>query len=98
MEIIFKVATFLFGAVGATKIYYELTNKGKGQLRDEYRFSKEFLQEVADNPAMHPFLKEKGYQALAGDHRLSAAEVEYLLSLQKPDQVNRPDFRGGWLV
>lgn len=30
---------------------------------------------------MHPFLRQKGYQALAGDNRLTAQVVEYLLTL-----------------
>jgi hypothetical protein len=29
---------------------------------------------------MHPFLREKGLQALAGDSKLSTAEVEYVLN------------------
>lgn len=58
-------------------------------MRDEYSFAKTFFEEVSSNPALHPFLREKGYQAIAGDRQLSADEIEYLLSLEKPDRALR---------
>ncbi len=58
-------------------------------LRDEYKFAKEFMEALHAPDSMHPFLREKGFQAIAGDNQLSADEVEYLLSLQKPDQALR---------
>lgn len=88
-DVIFRCATVLFGAVGAAKIISDLVIGGRGRLREEYKFAKEFIDGLQKDPSMHPFLKEKGYQAIAGDRRLSAAEIEYLLSLKNPDRAIR---------
>ncbi|NML13428.1 hypothetical protein [Azohydromonas caseinilytica] len=45
------------------------------------------MTDLHANPRMHPFLKQKGYQAIAGDTRLSATEIEYLLTLQNSSQA-----------
>ncbi|CDY78893.1 hypothetical protein BGLT_01624 [Caballeronia glathei] len=58
-------------------------------MREEYRFAKEFLLDQEKIPAMHPFMREKGYQAIAGDARLSADEIEYLLSLRGASRALR---------
>jgi len=81
-ELLYKLATFLLGAVATWRVVVELIRGRHGSLRDEYKFAKEFLQELKANPDMHPFLKQKGFQAIAGDPRLSTLEIEYLLSLQ----------------
>lgn len=89
IDTILKSAAALTGVVGAAKIIYELSIGGRGRLREEYRFAKEFMDALEENPRIHPFLKEKGYQAVAGDRSLAASEIEYLLSLQKPDRAVR---------
>lgn len=86
-EMVLKTLSVLVAIVGAAKIIYELVLGGRGRLREEYKFGKEFLSALEENPKMHPFLKEKGYQAIAGDRRLSAVEVEYILSLQNSDRA-----------
>lgn len=88
-DLIFKIGTLLAGLIGTGKVLYELLIGGHTRLRDDYRFAKEFLKSVDEDPQMHPFLKEKGYQAIAGDRHISASEVEYLLSLQCPSQALR---------
>lgn len=49
----------------------------------------DFLQEVNSNKQLHPFLREKGYQAIAGDKQIGANEIEYLLSLKGPERALR---------
>lgn len=83
-DLIIKAVTFIFGIIGAAKILYEISIGRKSQLREEYKFAKDFIVEVNSNQSMHPYVREKGYQALAGDSQLVAEEVEYLLSLQMP--------------
>ncbi|MFL9898833.1 hypothetical protein PQR71_11815 [Paraburkholderia fungorum] len=56
-------------------------------MRDEYKFAKDYLEDQSKNPKMHPFLRELGCRAIAGDERLTAEEVEYLLSLTNPDRA-----------
>ncbi|XVJ70854.1 MAG: hypothetical protein HEQ39_15460 [Rhizobacter sp.] len=47
----------LVGAVGLWKIYVEISRDRLGQLREEYKFAKEFLADIEKNPQMSPFLK-----------------------------------------
>jgi len=89
IDTVFKLAAAVAAVVGAAKVIIELSIGGRGRLREEYRFAKEFMDALEENPRIHPFLKEKGYQAIAGDRSLAASEIEYLLSLQKPDRAIR---------
>ena len=70
-ELLYKLATFLLGAIATWRVVVELIRGRHGSLRDEFKFAKEFLQELKADPDMHPFLKQKGFQAIAGDPRLS---------------------------
>ncbi len=79
----------MIGLIGAGRLIYDLLTSQPGRLREEYRFAKEFLLDQDKVPAMHPFMREKGYQAIAGDTRLSADEIEYLLSLQGASRALR---------
>jgi hypothetical protein len=88
-ESLIKVASFVLGLGGAAKVIHEISTGRRSHMRDEYKFAKEFMEALAAPDPMHPFLREKGFQAIAGDNQLSADEVEYLLSLQKPDQALR---------
>lgn len=82
----FKLVTLILGGVtgiiATWRIVVELIRGKHGSLRDEYKFAKEFLNDLKANSGMHPFLKQKGLQAIAGNTNLSTVEVEYLLSLQ----------------
>lgn len=84
LQTILSIASTLAGLIGFWKIRHELINGRRSNLREEYRFSREFLAEVERKADMHPFIKQKGYQAIAGDTRLAAAEFEYLISLAEP--------------
>lgn len=84
-----KAGAVLVGLVGATKVVYELIIGSHGRRRDEYKFARDFFRDLEDGAGMHPFLQEKGYQAVAGDAHVSAAEIEYVLSLNRPDQALR---------
>lgn len=80
-DVVIKFATLLGGAVATWRVVVELLRGRHGHLREEYRFARDFIKEVSESPKMHPFLRQKGYQAIAGDTRLSAGEIEYLLTL-----------------
>lgn len=87
LDVFSRVATFVLGAVGAAKIFYEMSIGKRSRMREEYKFARDFLGEVDSNEKMHPFLRERGYQAIAGDNRLTSEEVAYLLSLKGPDRA-----------
>jgi len=83
-DLIVKLGSFaglLVAALTSWKLVAELLRGGLGHARDEYKFAHAFFKDLDENPRMHPFLKQKGYQAIAGDVRLSTAEIEYLLTL-----------------
>jgi hypothetical protein len=84
VDILVRIGTFVLGAFGAWKVLLEILNGRQGRLREEYKFAREFFSDLDRMPQMHPFLKNKGLQAIAGDTRLNAAEVEYLLTLNDP--------------
>lgn len=81
-EQILKIGAFLLSAIATWKVIIELLRGRQGRLREEYKFAKEFFEHLRLEPQLHPFLKQKGYQAIAGDPSLVASEIEYLLTLQ----------------
>ncbi len=82
IEQILKIGAFFLSAVATWKVIIELLRGRQGRLREEYKFAKAFFEHLQSEPNLHPFLKEKGYQAIAGDPTLTAAEVEYLLTMR----------------
>ncbi|MGK7948003.1 MAG: hypothetical protein AB4368_04160 [Xenococcaceae cyanobacterium] len=83
-ETIFKTITAIFAIVGVGKTFYEMRTGNRSRLREEYKFAKDFLAELDNNPNLHPFALEKGYQAIAGSTTVSTEEIAYLLSLKNP--------------
>lgn len=81
IDLIAKIGALLLGSISTLKLTYDWLYSRKGRLRDEYKFAKYFLKDLEENRQMHPFVKQKGFQAIAGDSRLSASEIEYLLTL-----------------
>ena len=81
-EQILKIGAFFLSAIATWKVIIELLRGRQGRLREEYKFAKEFFEDLRSNPQLHPFLKQKGYQAIAGDPSFTASEIEYLLTLQ----------------
>ena len=93
IEMLIRLGTSVFGAVGAL-VSRGIYDRKRARLREEYRFEKEFLDDVANRPDMHPYLRDKGYRAIAGHERFSADEIAYLLSLKDADLAIR-DFALG---
>lgn len=89
LELILKFVSLLAGAFAMWKIVAEVSAGRRSRFREEYRFAREFFADIKATKEMHPFLRQKGYQALAGDNRLSAQEVEYLLSLPQAARALR---------
>ncbi|KZW99706.1 hypothetical protein JL49_15740 [Pseudoalteromonas luteoviolacea] len=71
-----------------SRVIFDFHFGKKANLREEYRFAKEFLDET-DKSDLHPFTIGKGYQAIAGTTAVKAQEIEYLLSLENPIQSLR---------
>ena len=85
MELIIRSILVVPAVLGAGKIIYDITVGKRAHLREEYKFAKEFLSH-AKKDGIHPFVLEKGYQAIAGTSTLSPEDISYILSLKKPSQ------------
>ncbi|MCC2958779.1 hypothetical protein LK542_24515 [Massilia sp. IC2-477] len=86
-DLVVKIATVCIGLVGAAKGLYDLSIGRRSKSREEYKFAKEFLEFSNENKNIHPYLRDKGYQAIAGDNAITGEEVEYLLSLTRPERA-----------
>jgi hypothetical protein len=83
-----QIITVIAGTFFASwKILRELSSTKTSKLREEYKFAKEFLEYKANKDGKaHPYIWEKGLQALAGTNKIKPEEVEYILSLKNPSQ------------
>lgn len=84
-EMLIRLAVAAFIG-GMAKFIWALPHSGKARLREEYRFSKEFLTDLLQTPKIHPLAIEKGFYALAGTASVKSAEVAYVISLAQPDR------------
>ena len=84
-----KFVALIAGIIGIGKIYYEILMGKHTRMRDEYKFAKEFFGDMEANQKLHPFVAEKGYQAISGNKSITLSEMEYLMSLQEPDLALR---------
>lgn len=80
-----QILSMVIGLITAVQIVNSLTTTKKSTAREEYQFTKDFLDSVAINPDMHPLVRDRGYRALAGDKQMPVKEVEYVISLIDPD-------------
>ena len=93
MDSLMKFLPFIIALAGALtaiwKFIIDLPRGLQGSLREEYKFAREFLSDLKFQKDMHPFVREKGYQAVSGGAELSGAEIEYLLELHGSVQALR---------
>jgi hypothetical protein len=82
IELAIKFGSLVIAGITCAKLMYDWLLGRHGRLREEYRFAKELLRDIESEEGLHPYAKQKGYQALAGDVSLSVSEIEYLLQLQ----------------
>lgn len=81
-ELAKNIAYTMLVIIAVAKFTYDKKSKSKSDLKQDYTFSRSFLLEDLKNYELTPFLKEKGYQAVAGTSAIRADEVEYLLTLE----------------
>ncbi|SFM63983.1 hypothetical protein [Rugamonas rubra] len=83
-----KIATWIvltvLGLVGVWFSTRQFTLGAKAANREEYKFAKSFFEDIKQNADMHPFARQKGYQAIAGSQSLPAPVIEHLMSLTDP--------------
>ncbi|MDR2838482.1 MAG: hypothetical protein LBV49_07980 [Azonexus sp.] len=59
VDFIAKIGVLAFGSISTLKLAYDWLYGYQGCLRDEYKFAKEFMRDIAENKQMHPFVKQK---------------------------------------
>ncbi len=84
IDTIIKGIALVAAVIGLPRIIEELTTMKRSRLREEFKFIKEFISELA---SAHPFVVEKGYLAISGSDTLTADEIHYLFSLKSPGQA-----------
>jgi hypothetical protein len=88
-EFLVKLAGLLLSSIATIRLASEWLHGRQSRLRQEYKFAREFFQDLETKNTMHPFLKQKGYQAIAANGTLSAKEIAYLLTLHDPARALR---------
>ena len=91
IELYLKIASTLtaigVGCVLLWRANKELFFGSRNSLRDEYKFAKAFFDDLDKQPNMHPYARQKGLQAIAGNQSLPSGVIEYLLTLHDPASV-----------
>jgi hypothetical protein len=87
IELVSKIVAVAASVVALYKVVVEFLRSKKPQLREDFKFTKDFLAELT--PDTHPYIVEKGYHAITGDGKLGASEIRYLLSLPSPSLALR---------
>ena len=88
IAIIDKLIGVIAAVIGIWWFYFRFRQGTKQQLRDEYSFAKEFMEDNSENN-LHPLVIEKGYQALVGKTNIAVSEISYILTLNKPSESLR---------
>jgi hypothetical protein len=102
LKIGISFVTVTGGLFALPKILYENSTLRKSQRREEYEFSKKFISEVFEDqickkPKVHPFIVEKGYQAISGE-MLGYNEIMTLLNFPNPLLALKKFFRSQELL
>ncbi|CAI3802778.1 hypothetical protein GLGCALEP_03203 [Pseudomonas sp. MM221] len=85
-----KVIAAVGAILTAAKVIHEFSLGGQARRREEYRFAKEFLNDLhapEGGDKLHPLAVERGLYAIAGTASICPEDVEYLLTLASPDRA-----------
>lgn len=88
MNIFIKLIGIFLSLISVSQILNKALFNNKSVLREEFDFTKKFIEDTLNTENPHPFLLEKGYLAISG-RRLSADEITYLLSFSNPSRILR---------
>lgn len=85
MEDIIKLVGSIVSLFAIYKIFVDVIFARSAKRREDYNLTKTFLQDL-DNPKTHPYVIEKGFQALTGDF-YSLKEIKYLLTFKSSSEA-----------
>ena len=95
LELWAKIAAVCFGAITTWNVIVGLLKGRKSQLRDEYRFAREFIADLEGVAKESPFLQQKGCYALTGNATVEFPALQYMLGLSNPERSIR-DYSFGY--
>lgn len=78
-----KTSIVIIGVILRT--IYQIWIFLQNHLHQNYKLAKEIFDDIQNNPSMHPYVLERGYQALAKSKNIKIREAEYLTSLENPN-------------
>ena len=78
--------TAFVGLITLAVLVYKLPFASKSRLKDDYRFAKEFLEDIVSDKDMHHLVVERGYFALVGKSGVKVEDIEYIISLVDADR------------
>ncbi|MCW7540669.1 hypothetical protein OOT46_22885 [Aquabacterium sp. A7-Y] len=88
-DLVVKAIPAFFGVIGGLKALHEWVLTPRSRLREDYKFTKEVLQDLQQNTTLHPHARDKAYIALAGDATIEPHVVEYLVTLEDVHALQR---------
>jgi hypothetical protein len=84
IEIFVKICAAIGPVIGFYEFFVNKNRTKKKDLREDFNFSYRFFRDLKTIEILSPVLVEKGFNAVAGTDRLSAAEIKYTLTLPTP--------------
>lgn len=83
MNSIINITAVVVGVISTLvliwKYFVELKRNVKNDLRDDYEFTKKYIEYINSSENIPSVVIEKGYNAIAGTDELSVNEIKYLL-------------------
>jgi hypothetical protein len=87
VEVAAKLAAIGFGGITAWVTILGLLKARRSQLREDYRFAREFMGDLRTVASDSEFLKQRGCHALTGNSTLEYRTLKYLWDLENPSQA-----------
>jgi hypothetical protein len=88
-DIVIKIAGVIASAFAVFKIILEFPITNRSQLREEYKFCKEFIEDLEAKDDIHPLLVEKACEAIGGKMYAGVSEIRFLLNFPQPSLALR---------
>ncbi|WP_145927148.1 hypothetical protein [Jeongeupia sp. USM3] len=89
IETISKMVALVVAIAGVGWRMLDFIYSNKSRLREEYKFARDFFEDLTSQRALHPFVIEKGYHAISGTTAIKGEEVAYILTLENSAQFLR---------
>ena len=88
IQIVVSVVALLITAFGLFKLPQELSQFKFQRYRENYRFAKEFMTDLKNDPTMDPRLRARALFGLVGSQQIKPEILEYLWSLKDYEAIS----------